>query len=197
MAKKSIFWSAAANKEWVTLEPTAGFGDSNMKVIVQPAQTQDDDLEATITIKYGNGKVVNRTVSRCERKPIGNDYSLSFTVSGSYDACFTGHVSIGNIKGTTVTKLDNGTQTKKTENLSLDDIDVSYIIGGNTLSSMEKNMSTQPRTVKVVLRGVNYPSSNGCSIIGLFYNERVIQQPLFPLKQPYHCTFMFGGHCNV
>ena len=72
MAKKSISWSATANKEWVTLEPTEGFGDSNMKVIVQPAESQDDDLEATITITYGNGKVVNRTVSRCERKPLSN-----------------------------------------------------------------------------------------------------------------------------
>ena len=44
MAKKSISWSATANKEWVTLEPTEGFGDSNMKVIVQPAESQDDDL---------------------------------------------------------------------------------------------------------------------------------------------------------
>ena len=77
MAKKSIFWSAAANKKWVTLEPTAGFGDSNMKVIVQPAESQGDDLEATITIKYGNGNVVKRTVSRCERKPISTEYSLS------------------------------------------------------------------------------------------------------------------------
>ena len=161
MAKKSISWSATANKEWVTLEPTEGFGDSNMKVIVQPAESQDDDLEATITITYGNGKVVNRTVSRCERKPLSNDYSLSFTVSGSYDACFTGQVSITDIKGITVTKLDNGTQTEKTESLSLDDIGVSYIIGGNTLDSMEKNMSTLPRTVKVVgtWNGASYEAS--------------------------------------
>lgn len=161
MAKKSISWSATANKKWVTLEPTAGFGDSNMKVIVQPAESQGDDLEATITIKYSNGNVVSRTVSRCERKPISTEYSLSFTVNGSYDACFTGQVSIGNIKGITITKLDNGTQTEKAESLSPNDINVSYIIGGNVLNSMEKNMSTQPRTVKVVgaWNGASYEAS--------------------------------------
>ena len=161
MAKKSISWNAESDKSWVILEPSSGLGDTNVKVIVEPAQSASDDLDATVTIVYSNGNSVVKAISRCERKAISSSYSLSFDVTGTYDACFTGDVNITNILGTAVTTLDNGTQTSETKQLSINDISISYVINGNTYESMQKNMSTLPRTVKVIgtWNGVSYEAS--------------------------------------
>lgn len=150
MAKESISWSASADKSWVTLIPSSGFGDSNIKVTVEPAKTESDDLTATISIRYGNGDSYTKTISRCERKAVSSSYSLSFTVSGTYDSCFEGNAQLNDIKGTTITTLDNGTQTSATTELSINDIKVSYVINGVSYPSIQKNMTTIPRTVKVV-----------------------------------------------
>lgn len=150
MAKESISWSASADTSWVTLTPSSGFGDSNIKVTVEPAKTESDDLTATISIRYGNGDLYTKTISRCERKAVSSSYSLSFTVSGTYDSCFEGNAQLNDIKGTTITTLDNGTQTSATTELSIDDIKVSYVINGVSYPAIQKNMTTIPRTVKVV-----------------------------------------------
>ena len=150
MAKESISWSAYTDKSWVTLTPSNGFGDSNVKVTVEPAKTESDDLTATISINYSNGDSYTKTISRCERKAVSRSYSLSFTVSGTCDSCFEGDAQLKGIKGTTITTLDNGTQTSATTELSIDDIKVSYVINGVSYPSIQKNMTTIPRTVKVV-----------------------------------------------
>lgn len=163
-------WTANTSTSWIyfdsarTLKTITGTGGDNITIYVEPATKPTDVASGFITIVTENG-VIEKEIIRCVPTIVSTSKSLTFKINGSDDGssvivgpCSNGTsqagsqgISITDIVLTTIQVLSEGDDIVTTENLTLNDVDVTYTTEDNVASSILPANNGKTRSIVVTI----------------------------------------------
>lgn len=164
-------WTANTSTSWIYFDAShtstsiTGTGGDNITIYVEPATKPTDPSKGSITIVTENG-VIEKEIIRCVPTIVSESKSLSFKINGSDDGssvvvgpCSNGTASqtdvnsikITDIVLTTRQMLSEGDDIVTTENLTLNNVDVTYTTENNVTSSVLQANSGKTRSIIVTV----------------------------------------------